>query len=83
MGRCPSTTIKSRVRFDYGHLGARTGCLPGRYAVTKGAAIMSLTPSERMNGHDPYAYLNDVLTRLPTHHASEIGQLLPRQWMPA
>jgi len=44
---------------------------------------MSLTPSERMNGHDPYAYLNDVLTRLPTHHASEIGQLLPRQWMPA
>jgi len=32
-------------------------------------------------GHDPYAYLNDVLTRLPTDPGSEIGQLLPRQWM--
>ncbi|WP_223216209.1 transposase domain-containing protein, partial [Pseudomonas savastanoi] len=28
-------------------------------------------------GHDPYAYMKDVLTRLPTHRASEIGQLLP------
>jgi len=39
--------------------------------------------SARMNGHDPYAYLKDVLTRLPTQRASEIGQLLPRQWVPA
>ncbi len=26
---------------------------------------MSLIQSARMNGHDPYAYLKDVLTRLP------------------
>ncbi|POF84876.1 transposase [Pseudomonas putida] len=25
----------------------------------------------------------DVLTRLPTQRASEIGQLLPHQWVPA
>lgn len=31
---------------------------------------------------DPYAYLNDVLTRLPTQRASEIGQLLPHPWQP-
>ncbi|MGH8383400.1 transposase domain-containing protein, partial [Pseudomonas sp.] len=31
--------------------------------------------------HDPYAYLKDVLTRLPTQKASEIDQLLPHQWM--
>lgn len=37
----------------------------------RAAAIMSLIQSARMNGHDPYAYLKDVLTRLPTH-----------QWMP-
>ncbi len=49
----------------------------------RAAAIMSLIQSARMNGHDPYAYLKDVLTRLPMHQASEIGQLLPHQWVPA
>lgn len=49
----------------------------------RAAAIMSLIQSARMNGHDPYAYLKDVLTRLPTQRASEIGQLLPHQWVPA
>ncbi|WDH22893.1 hypothetical protein [Pseudomonas chlororaphis] len=28
-------------------------------------------------------YLKDVLMSLPTQRASEIGQLLPHQWMPA
>ncbi|UZE09014.1 IS66 family transposase [Pseudomonas corrugata] len=46
----------------------------------RAAAIMSLIQSARMNGHDPYAYLKDVLTRLPTQKASEIGQLLPHNW---
>ncbi|EKG40150.1 Transposase [Pseudomonas syringae pv. avellanae str. ISPaVe013] len=49
----------------------------------RAAAIMSLTQSERMNGHDPYAYLKDVLARLPTQRASEIEQLLPYQWVSA
>ena len=48
----------------------------------RAAAIMSLIQSARMNGHDPYAYLKDVLRRLPTQKASEIEQLLPHQWMP-
>lgn len=42
------------------------------------AAIMSLIQSARNNGHDPYAYLKDVLTRLPTQRASEIAELLPQ-----
>lgn len=46
----------------------------------RAVAIMSLIQSARMNGHDPYAYLKDVLTRLPIQRASEIGQLLPHQW---
>jgi hypothetical protein len=49
----------------------------------RAAATMSLIQSARMNGHDPYAYLKDVLTRLPTQRASEIGQLLPHRWAPA
>jgi hypothetical protein len=46
----------------------------------RAAAIMSLIQSARMNGHDPYAYLKDVLTRLPTQRASEITELLPHRW---
>ncbi len=48
----------------------------------RAAAIMSLIQSARMNGHDPYAYLKDVLTRLPTQRASEIAKLLPHNWLP-
>lgn len=51
-------------------------------AGQRAAAVMSLVQSARMNGHDPYAYLKDVLTRLPTHKASHIGQLLPHRWQP-
>lgn len=46
----------------------------------RAAAIMSLIQSARMNGHDPYAYLKDVLARLPTQRASEITELLPQNW---
>lgn len=46
----------------------------------RAAAIMSLIQSARMNGHNPYAYLKDVLTRLPAQRGSEIGMLLPQCW---
>jgi hypothetical protein len=48
----------------------------------RAAAIMSLIPAARLNGHDPYGYLKDVLKHLPTQQTSEIGQLLPHHWMP-
>jgi len=43
---------------------------------------MSVIQSARMNGHDPYAYLQDILTRLPTHRASRTKELLPHRWQP-
>ncbi len=49
-------------------------------AGKRAAAVMSLIQSARMNGHDPYAYLKDILSRLPTHKASRIGELLPHRW---
>jgi len=49
----------------------------------RGAAIMSLIQSAKLNGHDPYAYLKDVLQRLPTQRASAINELLPHRWLPA
>ncbi|SHI12234.1 IS66 family transposase [Pollutimonas bauzanensis] len=52
-------------------------------AGKRAAAVMGLIQSAKLNGHDPYAYLKDVLTRLPTHKASQIDQLLPHHWQPS
>lgn len=52
-------------------------------AGQRAAAIMSLIRSAQLNGHDPYAYLKDVLTRLPTQRASKIAELLPHHWTPS
>ena len=38
------------------------------------AAVMSLIQSARLNGLDPYAYLKDVLQRLPMWWSSNFGQ---------
>lgn len=51
-------------------------------AGKRAAVIMSLIQSAKLNGHDPYAYLKDVLTRLPTQPASRIAELLPHNWQP-
>ena len=51
-------------------------------AGQRAAAIMSLIQSARMNGIDPYAYLNDVFTHLPTLPASRVEELLPHRWVP-
>jgi transposase len=51
-------------------------------AGKRAAAVMSLVQSAKLNGHDPYAYLKDVLTRLPTQPASRIEELLPHRWGP-
>jgi transposase len=49
----------------------------------RAAAAMSLIQSAKLNGHDPYAYMKDVLTRLPTQPASRIEELLPHRWSAA
>jgi len=49
-------------------------------AGQRAAAVMSLIQSARMNGHDPWAYINDVLRRLPTQPNSHIAELLPHRW---
>ena len=49
-------------------------------AGQRAAAVMSLIQSAKLNGHDPYAYLKDVLTRLPTQKTADIAELLPHRW---
>jgi transposase len=51
-------------------------------AGQRAAAVISLIQSAKLNGHDPYAYIKDVLTRLPTQKNSQIDQLLPHRWQP-
>jgi transposase len=52
-------------------------------AGQRAAAVMSLIQSAKLNGHDPYRYLKDVLERLPTQRGSRLDELLPHRWQPS
>ena len=41
---------------------------------------MSLLATTKANGHEPQAWLTDVLTRLPTTFDRDIDTLLPYRW---
>ena len=49
----------------------------------RAATIYSLIGTCKLSGIEPFAYLRDVLDRLPTHPASRIAELTPRGWMAA
>jgi hypothetical protein len=82
-----------RVPIDNNHLegqirpwamGRRAWLFAGsELAGQRAAIVMSLLQSARLNGHDPHAYLTDVLERLPSYPASRIEELLPHRWQPA
>ena len=44
--------------------------------------IPSIIQLAKLNGLDPYAYLSNVLKRLPTHKVTQIEELLPHRWKP-
>lgn len=52
-------------------------------AGQRAAAIMSLIQSAKLNGHDVFAYMKDVLEPLPSQPASRIGEFLPHRWRTA
>ena len=65
-------------------LGRRNWLFIGsQLAGERAAVVMSLLQSAKLNGHEPWAYLKDVLTRLPMQLNSRIGELLPHKWQPA
>ena len=49
-------------------------------AGQRAAVVMSLVQSARLHGHDPWAYLKDVLKRLQGHPNHQIDELLPHRW---
>jgi transposase len=46
------------------------------------AVLFSLVSSCQRHGHDPFAYLRDVLTRLPDLPKERLSELLPDRWSP-
>jgi transposase len=51
-------------------------------AGERAAVLMSLIESAKLNGHDAWAYLRDILTKLPTWPNSRLQELLPHRWQP-
>jgi transposase len=45
-----------------------------------GATMFTLVGSCMLQGIDPWAYLTDVLTRLPDHPVNKVHELTPRAW---
>ena len=46
----------------------------------RAAIIYSLVASCKLNEIDPFRYFRDVLTRVSTHPAGKIDELLPSEW---
>jgi len=61
-------------RKDYLFVGSDRG---GRTAAT----LYSLVGSCKRHLIDPFAYLKDILERLPTHPADRLGKPLPDAWL--
>ena len=61
-------------RKNWLHLGSRRG---GKAAAT----LFTLVQSARRHGIDPFQYLRDLLTRIPTHRHSQIHELFPDNWL--
>ena len=81
-GELPADNNWWRTRSDRLRSDATTGCLPAHCAGKRAAAVMSLVHLARLNGHDSYADLKDILERLPTQPASRADELLPHHWQP-
>lgn len=64
-------------------LGRRNYLFAGSEAGAQRAAIIySLVASCKLNGHDPFAYFDDVLRKVSIHPAERIDELLPCNWKP-
>lgn len=70
---CPQLVIAQEECEFHVALGARIARLRGFFI-----ALVRIS-----GGRSPYAYLREVLERLPTMPASRIGELLPHRWQPS
>lgn len=82
-GRLPLDTNAVENAIRPVALGRRNWMFAGSEAGGKRAAQMySLLSSAKMNGHEPLAYLTDILERLPTARMKDLEAMLPWNWTP-
>ncbi len=64
-------------------LGAKNWLFIGSAAAGwRSAVIYSIIASCRSHGIEPFAYIHDVLQRLPSMTIDQIKEILPRNWQP-
>ncbi len=80
--RLDTNSVENAIRPS--KLGAKNWLFIGHPdAGDRAAVIYSLVISCQRHGHDPYAYLRDVLGRLPAMTtADDLTPLLPSHWQP-
>jgi transposase len=62
-------------------IGRKNWLFAGSEDGARNAAVLfSVVVSCKLAGVDPFAYLRDILTRIPTHPANRIDELIPREW---
>ena len=62
-------------------IGRKNWLFAGSENGARNAAILfSVVVSCKLSGIDPFAYLRDILTRLPKHPADRIHELIPHEW---
>jgi hypothetical protein len=66
-----------RVRFEGGHRHPSSRCAIGERGSSLAAGPLKVLSA------DPYAYLRDVLERLPLTPEHRLEELLPHVWKPA
>ena len=82
-GRLPPDTnaVENAIRGIA--MGRRNWLFAGSESGGRRAALMySLIESAKMNSLNPFAYLRDILERLPTARARDLDALLPWTWTP-
>jgi len=60
-----------------------TRLIGGEDTGERSAILYTLIESCKRHGHEPYAYLKDLLERLPGMKNTEVDTLLPSSWQPA
>ena len=80
-GRLPLDTNAVENALRPVALGRRNWTFAGSEAGGRRAAQMySLIISATMNGHEPLAYITDILERLPTARMRDLESMLPWNW---
>jgi len=64
-------------------IGRKNYLFAGSHEGAKCAAIIySIIETCKQNGVNTFDYLRDIFTRLPTHKANALHELLPFNWRP-